>query len=163
MTELKPHRHAALIMTWAELTAKGEVGAGWWDVEQRWYPNPEFEQYPQYLPVVFDSNCEYRIVKTAKHPDNQKKEIDWSRIPTGAMTDKGMFLGLFEHYLCIHSTDGQYTHSRNMVKLAPMTMWFEGEPSEAQKAMCEIERADVRMLKPKVEVFRPCWRIKGSK
>lgn len=165
-TELKPHKHAKIILEWSRHLASGEAYAGWWQLQAE----HRVENFV-YLEDVGDRvawNLEnYKIVKTALHPDNaiaerkpKLKLIEWAKMPIGTMTDKGEIRGrLYNSILIecnlINGSTAVY-HAITDLRLAEQTnftYWGGGEcPVPAGVIVeCVFRSGDVSLTMQGVE------------
>jgi hypothetical protein len=89
------HPHYATYCHWQQLVDDGEVAKGWW-INEVAHPSNYVCQYNSPTEnISWWVNCQYKIIKTGKHPDNTKpalKLIDWHKVPLGAMTSMGVII-----------------------------------------------------------------------
>lgn len=121
------HPHYAKYCEWQSLVDSGEVAKGWWKIYQTTYHSYDETLKPNWLP-----DTHYEIQKTDKHPENCKpalKLIDWSKMPTGAMTNKGRLIGHSSEIVLVlvEETKNAFPYATRFlyadVRLAQQTKW----------------------------------------
>ena len=121
-----PHKHKAQIDIYY-------AAPDHWDVYCR---ADETENFRRIKHPDWDSDYEYELRKSAKHPDNikpKKRLIDWSKMPRGTMTNYGEFLRLAEKFHAMvlgHGTSNVHVVTLSSLCLAEQTKftyWPGGE------------------------------------
>ncbi len=143
MTTPVPHKHAALIKQWADAPE-------WWDV---YYREPATWLWARSF--SWASKFEYKLHKSAKHPDNikpKKRLIDWSKMPRGTLTNKGVFWDTGEELhraYTINATSFAYWGlvDLRLKEQTEFTYWGGGECPVPDGVVIECVRRDGSVFK----------------
>jgi hypothetical protein len=126
----RKHPHYALFKEWEAHKASGAVDSG-----EYMLGNPAKAFLEQAVEPFWRVDFLYEIVKTDKHPDNQKpklKLLDWEHMPIGTMTNFGVLLGFntITHGLVLLNRNVIERADKHIARISPATQWTAIQDNE---------------------------------
>jgi hypothetical protein len=175
MNTLTKHPHAEIILKIAEHVASGAFDAGFHELQAKHRDGirMSFGKVKSWIYVEPTLNLdvngcwEYHIIKTDKHPDNQKpkkKLIDWSKMPKGTMTNQGELIShVSDHNFCVvltgHQTTGAHYGGLRLEEQTDFTYWSGGDCPVPAGVTVEVIGRDGEQAKGGRGAFH--WKHRG--